>query len=658
MSRLSRGARRRMGRGRHESSSAHEHARLRAAERLARPLEPAEAAWLQDHLAGCDACRSIAAAYDADRLALRDLRETTPQPPRDLWARTSAAIERDAATHRHGKRGTASGRTRTLPALGALSGLAVVVVVVGVSVISGGFLGRSPITALGQLPGTQASVGPGSSLSVPRPTPIAVGAGNVDWLGIDGEGNLAFSTTGVHQVCAQDQRPDCAPLFDPNARRLSIDARPKSIFRSPVENQAVVVGTDATGHDAVFVISLPTVDPTPGVGATPPTASPATQPYRTPAATTSALPTLTPPPAPTASASAGPSDPSTPEPTLPIPTSSDRAVSPEPTVATAVAIVSGIRIVGQSAAYSPDGAWFAFTARPSDDSVGPDIYVWRVGDALARPLTTDHASIFASWAGEQMLGSRPVAFVGASVDPSVGASFDPSVGASFDPSAEPSADPTVEVQSTSFFIDPESGLETPLAGVGWRPVIDPTGRWVVAWEGTVRREVDRLTTVPATGALILRRFQPIGGSYPTDVASPDVASPDMASPTDLAYPTAVPSPVVASPVVADGGFREYDVRWDQSGSWLAVWLADMTDPAIGRLSLLHLDPATGTLDQPPGAPRDVAALPGFSIADGRIAWATPPGQGGEGSRIQIVAWAADAVGGVESVPIEGVVVVH
>jgi len=273
-----------------------------------------------------------------------------------------------------------------------------------------------------------------------------------------------------------------------------------------------------------------------------------------------------------------------------------------------VAIVSGVRIVGQSAAYSPDGAWFAFTARPSDDSVGPDIYVWRVGDALARPLTTDHASIFASWAGEQMLGSRPVA----------------------------SVDATVEVQSTSFFIDPESGQETPLAGVGWRPVIDPTGQWAVAWEGTVRREADGLTTAPATGALILRRFQPIGGPYPTGAASPDVAS----------------------PVVVDGEFREYDVRWDQSGSWLAVWLADMTDPAIGRLSLLHLDPVTGTLDQPAGAPRDVAALPGFSISDGRIAWATPPGQGGEGSRIQIVAWTADAVGGVESVPIEGVVVVH
>ena len=41
--------------------------------------------------------------------------------------------------------------------------------------------------------------------------------------------------------------------------------------------------------------------------------------------------------------------------------------------------------------------------------------------------------------------------------------------------------------------------------------------------------------------------------------------------------------------------------------------------------------------------------PGFSIAKGRLAWATPPGQGGEGSRVQIVAWSGDEVGSTESV---------
>ena len=72
--------------------------------------------------------------------------------------------------------------------------------------------------------------------------------------------------------------------------------------------------------------------------------------------------------------------------------------------------------------------------------------------------------------------------------------------------------------------------------------------------------------------------------------------------------------------------------------------------------LVH--PVTGELNRPHGAPHDVTALPGFSIANGRLAWASPPGQGGEGSRVQIVAWTDKAVGAVESGPVEGVVVIH
>jgi hypothetical protein len=71
-----------------------------------------------------------------------------------------------------------------------------------------------------------------------------------------------------------------------------------------------------------------------------------------------------------------------------------------------------------------------------------------------------------------------------------------------------------------------------------------------------------------------------------------------------------------------------------------------------------LDPASGRLERPHGAPQDVTALPGFSIANGRLAWATPRGQGGEGSRVQIVAWTKEAVGAVESGPVEDVVVIH
>jgi hypothetical protein len=111
-------------------------------------------------------------------------------------------------------------------------------------------------------------------------------------------------------------------------------------------------------------------------------------------------------------------------------------------------------------------------------------------------------------------------------------------------------------------------------------------------------------------------------------------------------------------LIAQGPISEFDARWDDTGTWLAIWIADTVDPSIGRLSLLHVDPTTGLIDRPASAPQDVPALPGFSIGTGRLAWATPPGQGGEGSRIQIVAWTEEAVGAVESIPVEGAIVVQ
>ena len=62
--------------------------------------------------------------------------------------------------------------------------------------------------------------------------------------------------------------------------------------------------------------------------------------------------------------------------------------------------------------------------------------------------------------------------------------------------------------------------------------------------------------------------------------------------------------------------------------------------------------------QPDNAPREEPALPGFSIGDGRLAWATPSGQGGEGSRVQIVAWTDEGVGTAETAPGDQVVVIR
>jgi hypothetical protein len=613
MSRIGRVGRRR--RRMDPDAPSHERARRRAAERLDGPLEPAEAVWLDEHLASCTSCRTVARAYEADRATLRELRAVETRPPRDLWARTATAIERESRRQTVADRRGGGPRQGRAPALGILSAIAVIAVVFGATALSGGFLQGPPTTALG--PGPSGSAAAGATLPAPGPTPIAVGATDVRWVGAAADGAYAYNIAPVDKVCAHGQQPDCAPVGDGHSKPVAITSRPRSIIQSPDRNQAVVVGTDAAGDDSVVVIALPTPDPTPSPieSAAPvsvPSATPVTS--ETPAATTSAPADASAAPTPSIEPSTPPSaeppsttpstEPST-EPPASGPPASEPPASetPAPTAAAALAIVSGVTVVGQGAAYSPDGAWFAFTARPSNYSAGPDIYVWRVGDPSARAVTTDHASVFASWVGTRMLGSRPDA----------------------------NGAVTGEVSATSFFIDPADGTETPIAGALWRPVVDPNDRWSVSWEGTVKLADDGLTVVPATGSLVLRPFV-------ADVG------PDLS---------------VATPVVvADGASPEFDVHWDATGTWLAIWAADPDAGSFGRLSLMTVDPQTGQIDRPTGAPQDVAALPGFSIADGRLAWATPPGQEGEGSRVQIVAWSADAVGSVESAPGRDVVVVH
>lgn len=82
--------------GRHnDPQTPHERARALASDRLDGPLPASEAIWLDEHLAGCDDCRATAAAYAEDRELLRAL--PVPEPPRDLWARTSVALDRERA---------------------------------------------------------------------------------------------------------------------------------------------------------------------------------------------------------------------------------------------------------------------------------------------------------------------------------------------------------------------------------------------------------------------------------------------------------------------------------------------------------------------------------------------------------------------------------
>lgn len=584
----------RLRRRRDQWTDLHERARARAGERLDGPLGLAEATWLDEHLAGCLACASIAGAYEADRQALRALRNDQPEPPRDLWARTAAAIEQLSI-----ESGVTDDPTSALPRrsrlgglpLGAMSAVAVVVVLVGATILSNGINPRTTATASGAVGAVASAAASNVAPEGPtgrgaEPTPFPVGAGDVAWID-NGPNGVAFSTVQVTSVCPAEGSAGCPALRDQANGSLALSSATRTIIGSPTRKQAVAIAKAEAAGDQLVIVQLPG----PAVTASPTPPEPSTEPSVEPSAAATEPSTASNPPT------------EQPSPTVSVTTdaSASPLVTPEPTKAAALAIASGIEVVGESAAFSSDGAWFAFTARPGDGSAGPDVWVWHVGDPNAARLTNDGASYFASWSGDQLVASRPADAMATSSEP------------------------------LSILIDPANGEEREIGNL-WRPMIDPSGHFAIAWDGKVERN-DQLVWAPSRGHLALLGWSDNG--HTTGLTGSDEHH-----------------------IVTDEARGDFDVRWDESGEWVAVWVADERDATTGRLTLYHLDTGRERLETMKDAPERVQALPGFSIGSGRLAWATPRGQGGEGSRVQIAAWSGDGIGTVESSPGEDVRIIR
>jgi len=635
-------------RGPKDRPSGHELARKLAAERVDGPLDPDAAAWLDDHLEGCQSCARIAATYQADHAELRGWRDLpSPEPPRDLWARTSAAI--DSQGRSPGHRGTRPGvpwlrrvRASSRP-LATLVGIMAVVVLAVASLQN---FPATPRTALASPPASSASIA-----ANPGSTPLAVHRSQVAWVSQRDPETYTYNVTTVDHVCASDKQPDCAPLEASPGTGVRIPVQPGAIVVSPTsKSQAVVVGkSGGPGAGSVYAIDVPaptaSTAPTP---AAPPSSGPASSaPASSPAQASSSPtgPTATPSASQPAQTAPGastppPSAPASPGESAPVSLPPSPGTTPTSTPGVAARpIISGVVLVGQSASYSSDGQWFAFTARPSDASHGPDVYVWHVGDALAVPMTADHASVFSSWLGNELLGSRPAAVADVTRGRGNPASGSPASGSPASDSPL-GASPTTNgagagrrAEAVSFLMDPSSGIETPLPGRTWRPVVDASGRYVVYWTGTLR--LDEVTGVwmPDQGRLVLSSWPALRG---TANGSPDAQ--------DL--------PASAGGLGEGPSVSDWDVRWDPSGSHLAAWVADSVDATVGRLSLLSLDAASGRLESEPLlAP--TPALPGFALADGQLAWATPPGQNGQGSSLDVLAWSGADRGRIETTPLDG-----
>jgi hypothetical protein len=664
-----------------DQETSHDRARLLASDRLMAPLAGEDEAWLATHLEGCGECRRATESFEADRALLRTLRDDQPTPPRDLWARTAAAIERESgrpgrAPARTG--GARGGRGRPLPwwprltngQLGTLSGALVVLVVVGASIWS------QPGIPIVSPTGT-----PRASVS-PEPTPLTVAANGLSWISTNEDGTYDVTFARVNSVCAPEDT-GCAPLHDAVLTTITLEDEPQAVVISPTSEELVIVTAQDAGS-SVFVMPVGTPGPTDGPS-TPPSMPPSAEPTPKASAVPSKEPSIPPSNLPSIEPSGlpsiSPSFDASLEPS--IGPSGQPSGSPQPTPTGATAIATGVSVVGEPL-YSPDGQWFAFAARPADGSGGPDLWVWHAGDPQATQMTFNGRSVLAGWAGSYVLGSHvsiddaPV-FVDGSPAPSGEASAEPTetpvatatpeVGptASIDPSA-PVPSPTPDISphvSQTFLLDPASGAVTFLLDRSvWRPAVDPLGTRVVYWDGQVVGD-GKGGWVLGAGRLVLDTWTtppppaPDASIDPNATPGVEASAPPEPTETATADPSASPEPTPLPPGPAgtpqvlfetDTPIVDFDARFDPTGTRLAVWIEDATDPSLGRLHLFVIDPVTGAIDTTLEPLRGVPALRGFSIEHNRLAWVTPPGQDGDDSRISVLAWRGNQFGQNESNP--------
>ena len=397
----------------------HERARRLAAGRLDEALAAADEAALEAHLADCGSCRASVAGYEADRLALRALPPI--EPPRDLWARTSAALEREHARHPRAARRTPR-RWGPVAVLGSGFALVLVIAIVGPTLLG---TSRADLDVAAPASGGGAGLAPSSA---PGVTPLTVPTSQVTWVVTKGSGGLSLVTASVNKVCPTGDEPDCAPLAGISRSLASLPTVPSSLVLSPSNaGQAVAIGPAPNQvGTTLFVMAVPAV-----------------------AESSSGLSS-----SPLASAGVGVGPAVSPVPGFSVARDSDAGTGRDEIAGHAqphadlghgrivassagepcarwqpgsdscgrhLAIMSNVTLVGDQAAYSPDGLWFAFSARPAGTSTGPDVYVWQAGWPAALPITADHGSVFSGWVDGQILASRAVP-VGADSSPSPGSS--------------------------------------------------------------------------------------------------------------------------------------------------------------------------------------------------------------------------------------------
>ena len=604
----------------------HERARMLAAESVDAALEPVDAEWLEGHLGSCTECAAVAQDHRAIHDELRSL--ATPEPPRDLWARTSAAFDRvDAAGGLRSRGAGGTVRRSRVPLVSTSVAVGFVVVMAAASL-----LGQSPVATPAPGHASSAAVAFGtvsSSAQSSNPqAPLAVVDGTSYWITAD---------AGVYQIksattqCAATG-PSCSvasgtgqtlgsiasttpvsAVIAPGAGRAAVWTDSK-VAILPLAAQSQTVALDSmtprpTVAATPTVRATPTVEPTPIATATPTSdGTPASAVAATPIATATPEGTATPAPALTPSASVAD--------TAPAPKASPSTAS---SAEQPIVILSGYEIVGHDPAFSADGNLVAFAARPVDHSTGPDVFVWRVGQEQAARVTFRHADLFAGWYGRQILLSEI------------------SAGETSGTATAAASSGTDTVGSSSYLLNPDTGAALEIDRPMLLPTVDPTGKYLIYWSGTVEFDPASGLWQSGQGDLYFDSWSDLNlisaslGPVATTAASPSPAS-LTASPEVTATPTATlasspaamgtatttpePSPATPSPsepaptpsptssvlpqrlpaAAKPGTVHSWVVLWDAAGQHVAVWVADQGSARIGSLDLFSIDETTGLID--------------------------------------------------------------
>ena len=586
------------------------HARYREllAARLDRQLTRAENRILLNHLKACPSCKQAERDYRDQGALLRSL--PTPTPPRDLWARTSTALDREVSrwspnAPRLRRRALARyAGSRTGSPNGLITVIAALIVVAGLAVFQ-------------YAPALRPQTTPPQDGATPvvRPTPFAINSQALAVISSN-ETDLTVYETDVNEVCPTNA-PDCFDDREFHSRTVKLPkVRTQNVALSPNGGQLAVVGHNQD-EDVIAVVMLRTDNQQ---------RPPDVQPQKTPAPVATASPQV-PPETPDVESSPSinpdetgqpgdrtesPDSSNEPTPDVASPESTDDQTDPGtssqpqqvPTLGavasppasavpglTVVSILEDVHSAGMPPAWARNGEVLAFSAMPADGSHGPDVYVWRPGDGTAQPVTNDHSSYFASWSGRRIVASR-----------------------------------VVGTDIATVVIDPQTLEERDVGGPRmWLPVVDPQRSNAITWSGDL--DFTSGSPSPVSGSLYLVDWSLVDPFRDSGVSADSVELQEIDQSRDPA----------GEPVI------DWHARWSSDGMVVGVWQADSLRASWGDLLVLAFDRDSGRLVTDDPLVNNKLAKRGFSLGDHRVAWVGRAADGAD-TELRIRTWGDGGVG--------------